>query len=154
MVLFSFRNLSIRYKLVAIVMCAVSLVVVLISLFFMAYEVTSTRSMLSKIFAVRTTILSSNLSAALAFDDRASAEETLLSLKADPNVVGAWVQTKDGALFAQYDRDPAHPSAVPLAGIQDQLRFETNSLSVTRRWKRSKSGWKLPCSPTKSGSKS
>src|SRR5262249_37071921 len=79
-------------------------------------------------------VIGDNCTAALEFDDRHAAEETVGALRADPHVVAACVYGRDGRPFAAYDRDgaPAGFSAAP-AGIEaERARFGGGVLSMYR----------------------
>ena len=64
--------------------------------------------------------------AAIAFDDRLTAEESLAVLANDPHVVGAAIYDQDGSLFADYRR------ASPLSG-EYQTAGDAPSLPASPR---------------------
>jgi signal transduction histidine kinase len=74
---------------------------------FVAYDFVSIRNALVSNLSIQAQVLGSSSVAALMFNDRASAENTLGALRAAPNVVAASVYTAEGVSFAAYRRDPA-----------------------------------------------
>jgi diguanylate cyclase (GGDEF)-like protein len=99
-------KLSIRSKLMVII-TGISLVV-LLSLF--VVSVLTQRGMLREALKNEVQILaqdlSRNCSAALVFDDRQAAGETLGTLQSKPQVAFGSIVTVDGGLFAKYQRGP------------------------------------------------
>lgn len=72
---------------------------------------------------VQARVLSDNLSAALAFDDKKAADELLQSLHHAPEIQAAALYGNDGNLFSAYLRDGQEPPEVPAAsGPAWQLR--------------------------------
>jgi signal transduction histidine kinase len=78
-------------------------------------------------------IIGANSTAALAFDDQRSAEETLAALSAKQRIVGAYIYTKDGAAFARYHRAGLQGDFVPPEPRGDSYRFEGEHLALFRR---------------------
>jgi len=74
-------------------------------------------------------ILASTVTAALAFDDRAAAQEYVNALDVDPQIQIAAVYDAAGNLFASHARDPAQPA--PAAVTPGPPRFEGDGLVVT-----------------------
>jgi uncharacterized membrane protein affecting hemolysin expression len=69
--------------------------------------------------------ISSNTTAALTFQDRRAAEETLTALRADQRILLAAVFAKDGSLFARYVRHGASPGSVALRPVGDFFQGDT-----------------------------
>lgn len=104
-------RLSIRSKLAAIglLTSVTALALACVSLF--TYEVLSFRRTLVRDLGTQATMLAGLSTAALSFDDKATAEEMLGELKGQPHIQWA-VIFKDGHAFAHY-RNPRFGGAVP-----------------------------------------
>ncbi|HKW98087.1 MAG TPA: histidine kinase dimerization/phospho-acceptor domain-containing protein, partial [Bryobacteraceae bacterium] len=117
-----FRNLPIRQKL-ALLITIVSLVsLLLISAGLVAFKLVELRRDTVNEVSTLAEMVGSNTAAALAFQDRHAAEETLSALRADSRVALAAVFAKDGSLFARYDR-PGRPA--------ERLRSEVHGYRFT-----------------------
>ena len=107
------RDLPIERKLTLLLLLVNAIALFLTFGGFFAYEVfrlgEATREQVTTLAAV----ISENTAAALAFDDEASAGETLLGLRAHGNVTAAALYTSEGVLFASYVRRGAAPDSVP-----------------------------------------
>jgi PAS domain S-box-containing protein len=126
------RNLTIGKKLTLIVMLTSGVAMLLTSLGFIAYERFSFRKSLVGDIMTTAEIMGDNTSAALSFGDPESAEDTLKSLAAKPQIVAAALYDKDDRLFGIYRRDgnAAAREFLPPAVEPDAQRFGENSLEV------------------------
>ncbi len=115
------KNLSIRYKLMLLILAVATLVLVLSSLIHAVNERQSLqRNALNELHALAE-MLAYNLASAVTFDDADSAGKTLAALNGRSQLIGAYVYDGHGALFAAYPagttpaEDPAAliPSALP-----------------------------------------
>jgi TMAO reductase system sensor TorS len=97
-----FRNLSIRRKLMAIILVTSSIVLTVASLAFVVNEGISFRIAAREELAALADILGNNTAAAVSFNDQRAASETLAGLKAKPNIFAAYIITNDGTLLAKY----------------------------------------------------
>ncbi len=107
------RDLPIERKL-TVLLSLVNMIALLLAFGgFFSYEVyrfgQSTREQMTTMAAV----ISENTAAALAFDDPASAAETLLGLRAHDNVTAAALYTSEGTLFASYVRPDTGEESLP-----------------------------------------
>jgi signal transduction histidine kinase len=100
-----FTDLSIRHKMTAIILGISFAVLLLASAVFVIIEVATSRRAVVQELSVIAEIVGSNSTAALAFRDDVSAQETLSALKAKPNIVLAYIYTSDGGVFARYPAD-------------------------------------------------
>ena len=96
------QNLSVKHKITAITLATILVVSLLSSTVFVMIEGRSARLAIVGELNTIAGILADNSTAALAFDDPVSAEETLSALKAKTNVIWAAVFRRDGSLFASY----------------------------------------------------
>ena len=104
-------DLSIRQKLVGIVMLTSSAVVLLAGLTFIVLDLLSFRSTLGRDIPRLAQIVASNVAAPLLFDDAELAREQLDALAGEEHVVMARIVGRDGRVFAQFDRDPSRREA-------------------------------------------
>ncbi|MCP4695705.1 MAG: response regulator [Gammaproteobacteria bacterium] len=106
-------DISIKYKLSAIIILTSGIVLLLASAAFITNEVyTFRRGMVADLFAIAD-LTGINSSATLLFDDRKVAKENLRSLKVKPHIVSAHLFSKDGELFASYFKEGADGRALP-----------------------------------------
>jgi PAS domain S-box-containing protein len=106
----AFRDAPLKRKLMLLVMAASVVVVMVAFLAFAVSEaISSRRSLLQEITSLGE-IVGANTAAAVTFNDRKAAEETLSALRANPHIVGTYILANDGLVFAKYiaenaDRD-------------------------------------------------
>ncbi|MBI3496999.1 MAG: response regulator [Proteobacteria bacterium] len=105
------RNLSIRNKLILIVMLTTGVVLVLSALVLINDQTRYFRSAALSELATLANVIGANSTAAIAFGDAAAAEETLASLAAKPQVSGAQIHTRDKQVFASYPRQSAEAAS-------------------------------------------
>lgn len=98
------RRLSIRGKLILIVMSVVVLALFLASTAFVAYDVLSYRTSLEEELRILAQIAGDNCTAALQFDDAQGASGVLATFHNRPSIVSAAVFREDSSLFASYER--------------------------------------------------
>ena len=102
-----FSNFSLKQKITALILAASCIVLLLSSSIFVGSQViTYKRLTVGELNAVAG-IIASNVTAAVVFDDPASARETLAALRAKPGIVAARIYRYDGSLFAEFVAQPA-----------------------------------------------
>jgi len=127
--LFSFGNRSIQRKLTLIIMAVTTVALLLISGAFATYELMALRQSLSRDISTTAEVIANQSTAALTYDDPATAVEILTSLGVKQHVVAAGIY-KEGRLFAQFPREergvrfPPNPQPC-------EPRFEANHLVFT-----------------------
>jgi len=122
----TFRNLSIKNKLMAILMLTSGIVLLITSLAFSVNEFISFRSNIQQELTSLAEIVGKNVSAALLFEDRKSATETLETLSLKPNILAAFLFTHDGDLFTSYISEEVHKKRLALNGaVSDSWRTES-----------------------------
>src|SRR5882724_6963069 len=99
-----FQNASIQRKQTVIIMLTTTVALLLACAAFATYEVISFRTTMLRDLGTMGQIIGDNCASAIDFNDAKSAEETLASLKDEPNIAGACVYSKDGKVIAQYKR--------------------------------------------------
>ncbi|MDX1422370.1 MAG: ATP-binding protein [Kiloniellales bacterium] len=97
-----FRDLRVKQKITAITLVTILVVSVLSSALYVIIENGRARAAMVKELTTIAGIVADNSTAALVFNDPASADETLAALKAKPEIIGAVIFRKDGSLFASY----------------------------------------------------
>ena len=100
----SIKNMSFKGKLVLYAASATGTALALHCIAVMTAEWIDSRRELPRNLGIQADVIGMNASAALTFDDRASAEESLRGLKADENIILASIFTRDGTEFAKYTR--------------------------------------------------
>jgi len=106
---------------IIILISGVVLLVTCISFF--AYEFYVFRKTTTEKLSTIGKIISTNSTAALAFDDSENAKEILAALKAEPHIVAAALYNKDGELFSKYSADRRDTNFFPKKPQQDGYRY-------------------------------
>jgi signal transduction histidine kinase len=132
----SFRNGTIRQKLLWISALASTTALLLAASAFFAYHVVSFRSAIVRSLAVQADTTGLNSVSALRFNDERSAEDTLSALRADRNIVTAAIYAVDGTLFAAYAGQRGNRASITSALDPEQtdvVRFQGRTLHVYHR---------------------
>ena len=98
-----FRDLPLRSKLSVIILVTFAVALVLGGIALTARYAASERHKLADRLTVLAKVIGTNTSAALAFNDRRSAQDTLAALAAEPSALAARVYDGRGRLFARFD---------------------------------------------------
>jgi PAS domain S-box-containing protein len=114
---------AIQQKLINVIMITCGAVTLLICIAFFAYEVFTFRQATLQKMETLGQIISSNSTAALAFDDSKAADEILSALKAENHIEAAGLYDKNNNLFSTYPSDLPRNS-LPLAPGFIGYRFE------------------------------
>jgi len=108
-----------KVALAILVTCSAGLVVACV--FLAMYQMSNFRRNMLRNTTVLADVLAKTTQAALTFQDEASAEKTLHSVEAEPNVAGICLYSRDNKLFAGYYREKSDykfPEAAPPDGTQ------------------------------------
>ncbi len=105
-----FRNYTLAKKLTAVIMLASILVVILSFFLLVISEAISYWKLEKEKLMSIADIIGENSIAAITFFDTKAAEETLSGLKGNPHIHLAYIENKDGRVFAEY-RKPAIPGS-------------------------------------------
>lgn len=96
------RDLRVKQKITAITLITILVVSLLSSAVYVVIENNRARvAMITELTAIAG-IIADNSTAALVFNDPASADETLAALKAKADILGAAIFRRNGSLFASY----------------------------------------------------
>jgi signal transduction histidine kinase/DNA-binding response OmpR family regulator/methyl-accepting chemotaxis protein len=128
----TFKDMSIKRKLMLITIVTSSLALLLASIGFVVYDLTAFRARMSQDLVTQAKIIGANSTAALAFRDDNAVREILSALRAKDEVEAAAIYTPDGRVFADYRRD-AQGSTIPPAPETPGYRFDEHSLRVFYR---------------------
>ncbi len=101
------RNVPIKRKLTLAMMLTGLSVLVLTSVSFMVYGVTSARRNLVLNLQILAEITAANAGGALNFDDSKAAEDILSKLQAEPTVIKAALYSRDNKIIAHYPQSVA-----------------------------------------------
>ncbi|NVM21790.1 MAG: response regulator [Desulfobacterales bacterium] len=118
----SFRDISIRHKLQAIIMLTSTIVLLLASGVFVTNALITFRRSMIENLSTLAEVIGTNSTASLVFDDQNSAIETLAALEAEPHITSACIYTKDGEIFAKYSRMHGDAISVKSKGGEHHLR--------------------------------
>ncbi|MCK7576119.1 MAG: ATP-binding protein [Chromatiales bacterium] len=122
-----FGHLSMRGKVIAVVMLVSALVLLVLALLVMIADIHERRGALVERVTALTRVASINTSAALAFQDRLGAEEILAALGSERDVVGIRIQDRAGVLFARYrSQDPQHRTLLERIETDERREHETD----------------------------
>lgn len=96
------RDISIRHKMLAVIMLTSGVALLLACGAFAAYDWFNTRTSLVNRLTTMADVVGANCTAALVFDSPEDAQQTLTALRADPRLVAAAVFDRQNNRFASY----------------------------------------------------
>jgi PAS domain S-box-containing protein len=120
------RNIPIQRKLMVMMLLISGTVLLFTCVAFIVYEYQAFRQSLARNVESLGQVIAANSTAALAFDNREDAGETLSALRADQHIVAAALYTADGVLFATYPANVAS-AELPSSLGSDGSHFDTAS---------------------------
>src|SRR5689334_5755527 len=119
-----FEKASIHSKLTVVILWTSLVGLSLACVAFEIYERAIFRAAtVSELTALADT-LGANTTAALAFNDRKSAQDTLSALRAEQHVAGARLYDSEGKIFAEYRRNALGPGLQIPSKPQEGARFQ------------------------------
>jgi signal transduction histidine kinase len=127
----SLRDLPIRRKLTIVIVGTFTIACVLAAVALTVFELLDGRRMMIRASTVKADVIGHNVQAALAFSDPEAAQQTLLALTSDPEVVAAGVYDAEGNRFAEYRRE-GHETPAPARAPPDASTFDRNGLALSR----------------------
>ena len=120
----SLRDIPIQKKLMRVILAISGVVLLVTCTTFFIYEYYSFRKGTLQELSTLGEIISSNSTAALAFDNPDDATEILLALKAEKHIIAACLYDKKGKLFAHYANSTnSHATVFPLKPEQKGYQF-------------------------------
>jgi len=99
------KHLSIKNKLILMQLITTVFVLLIYSIFLFFNNMQIYRKSIINQLTSMAQLIGTNSVSALNFLDNATAEEILLSLTKEENIVNAWIYDADGNLFAKYSKD-------------------------------------------------
>jgi len=126
-----FQNTSIRRKQTLIMTLTSSVVLLLACAAFVAYDTVTFRRELVESVSVLAEAIGNNCAAAIDFNDPKTAQDTLAALHANGSIISACVYSRNGNVFASYQRDASPPFAFP-AQRDDGQEFFGGQLHLFR----------------------
>ena len=126
------QRLSLRNKLRAIILFTVAAVLLPACALLGIADIATTCDAMRSQLANRAGFIGQNSTAALSFGDRASAGETLRSLRSYPSVRAACIYSADGRLFASYRVAAVPGASFPPRPGEDRTSFEKDGLIAVR----------------------
>ena len=127
------RNVSIKRKLMIIIMLTSGVALLLACGAFVAYELALFREAMIRDLTVKAEVLGAQSSAAVRFGDSKAAKEILDKLAADKHMLAAGIYTRDGKLLAAYQRSDVKTALVPAEDGYDSHRFNRDDLELFRQ---------------------
>ena len=124
-----FRNLSIRVKLMSMVMISCLISSGLVALAFLAYELVNVRAAMEQALLMEAKVIAVNSQGPLLSGDEAAAGEILAALGNDEGMLAAFLYDREGRVFASFQRETGDPVPVP-AVLGKQQGFIGNRLQV------------------------
>jgi signal transduction histidine kinase/CheY-like chemotaxis protein len=128
----AFRDISIQRKLIGIIMVTSTVALLLACSTFLAYELVTYRKMVTQQLTTLAQIVAESSTAALTFQDRRSATETLAALRAEPRLVAARIYTRDGQPFATFLADGSRQD-LPRSPGKQGAQFQDRYLALYQR---------------------
>ncbi len=139
-----FRDITIRRKLIAIIMATSAIVLLISSVTFVITELVSFKRAMVEDLTILADVIGTNSTAALAFNDKAAARETLSALKAEPHIILSYILNADGEIFGTYRNEKANgPVALRISQkdsifgkpteISDEHHFRERYLDLQKR---------------------
>lgn len=119
--------LPIISKLSRIVLLTCGLALLLAAIGFLAIELVAYRQLVIAKLGTLSVVTATNTTKALLRNDRATAQEIITALAAEPTIVAAAIYDGDGELFASYPT-PLPRDALPYGPSEDSWRFEDGHL--------------------------
>ncbi len=127
-----FKDVPIKRKLTMMMMITTCFVLVLSNIVFLWKESKNFKLSESDQKRILSDVVGPNSSAALAFGDKAAAEEILSALKAEPHIVSAALYGENRELFAEYHSNRAEPNAVPSQPLPKGESWSSGFLEMSR----------------------
>lgn len=127
------RNMTIKQKLVFMIMIAcIATLIVAVSIF-MGYEWANLREFMVINLSTQAEILADNLTSPVMFNYEDDARETLSSLRVESSIVFGGVYTKEGNLMASYYKMDTDSSVQPQNILEDGHEFSGEYITVFRK---------------------
>ncbi|MBW2368979.1 MAG: HAMP domain-containing protein [Deltaproteobacteria bacterium] len=104
-----FLESSIKRKITAGIMATSVIVLFMASSAIISFYILSFKRTMTEDMSIKAEIVGKNSTAAMLFNDRTSAEQTLAALKAESSIIAAYIYDHEGNIFAHYHRGEQIP---------------------------------------------
>lgn len=128
-----FRDMTIRQKLMAIIMIPSASIMLLAVTALVVWEQIDSRRYLLKDILSHADMIADNCKASIAFEHKEDAEQVLSTLHVQDSVALAYIYDKNGRLFARYEREDMIGKIRPIKPQKEGHAFENGRLSVFRQ---------------------
>ncbi len=123
-----FHDWTIKRKLIWISMSICTIALLLSCGVFIAYQQYALRQNMIENLSVQAQIVGDNSKAALTFETKSDAIDVLSALRAEPGVVFACLYSKEGKVFARFQREDIQESIVPPTTVETGYWFDNDYL--------------------------
>ncbi|MBF0518940.1 MAG: HAMP domain-containing protein [Nitrospirae bacterium] len=128
--LLTFTKGNIRKRLMQVNLLSIGVVVIMIGLMIVIEGVISFKMALITDLTLKAKMIAKSSAAAILFSDSKRAVEILKTLKYSPNIELAVLYSKEGTVFAQYEKENSEKKMSPPLPREDGYFFERGSLLV------------------------
>ncbi|MBF0466117.1 MAG: HAMP domain-containing protein [Nitrospirae bacterium] len=125
-----FTKGNIRKRLMQVNLLSIGVVVIMIGLVIVVEGVISFKMALITDLTLKAKMIAKSSAAAILFSDSKRASEILKMLKYSPNIELAVLYSKEGTIFAQYEKENSETKMSPPLPREDGYFFEKGSLLV------------------------
>ncbi|MCP4582229.1 MAG: response regulator [candidate division Zixibacteria bacterium] len=127
------KDISIKNKLTVIVMLTSTIALLLACLVFVVSDRFTMKDSMIRDLSTLADIIASNSTAAIIFNSKDDARETLAALKAEPHLISACIYSQDGRQFATYIRDNEVETTLPIKPAVNGHLFGEDNLSLFKQ---------------------
>ncbi len=128
----AFQRLSIKAKLIWIIMGTCSVALLVTCVLFMLFDLLTYRQKIARDIATLSEIIGDYSTATLEFDDPKTATEILTALRAEPTIVFACLYTTNGTVLASYRSSSELQAFTPPPVEVDGYQFQNDHLRLFR----------------------
>jgi signal transduction histidine kinase len=108
-----FGDMTIRRKLVSVIMLASTLSLVLVGAAFIFWQWFTLRQSMVRSLSIQARVIASNCEASITFEEPKDANDVLKALKSEPSIVFGGIYTLKGEMFASYYRKSSDKNVRP-----------------------------------------
>ena len=128
----AFSNMTIRRKLISIIMLACTISLLLVGSVFVFWQWFSLRQSMVRNLSTQAKVIADNSKASITFDEPQDAQDVLMALKAEPSIIFGSIYKLDGSIFASYrNSDEMHVDDLEQVEIRlFGYVFDNDSLTI------------------------
>jgi len=128
-----FRDITIRRKLILIIMLTCTVVLLLSGGMYVVFEWVNLRKSIVEDLSAKAEIIGYNCKAALAFEDAKDAEGVLKALSTETSILFGCIYTPDGEIFASYHQQGRKTKALPAGRRTDGYIFGHGRITLFKQ---------------------